>query len=145
MLKRPVPGEAPLDPRSKARSAVLVSNITLGSLTGELHADAMLDTGAALCIVPPSFARSLGFHSGNRHGVKVFDVVGGGQVSMDLHRLSYLRVGTSEAYNVPFAVALPGPKWRIVLLGLSFVEKFGTTTVDLDEERVVFRSKKAHR
>jgi hypothetical protein len=37
----------------------VVQNITLGTLTDEIHLDAVIDTGSTLCVVPPIFARQL--------------------------------------------------------------------------------------
>jgi hypothetical protein len=39
----------------------VVQNVTLGTLTDEIHLDAVIDTGSTLCVVPPIFARQLGF------------------------------------------------------------------------------------
>jgi hypothetical protein len=38
----------------------VVQNVTLGTLTDEIHLDAVIDTGSTLCVVPPIFARQLG-------------------------------------------------------------------------------------
>lgn len=142
MPRSPVPGEAPLDPAAVSKIA-LVRNVTFGTLTTEQHLDAMIDTGATHCIVPPSIARALGFHSSDRIGTEPTSTVGG-QVLMDLHRIEYLRVGSAKAYRVVFAVhnTIPGTRWMIV--GLSFIRKF-TTTVDFDENRVLFRSRAVDR
>ena len=101
----------------------------------------MLDTGAAVCIVPPSVGAALGCNSGNNSiGTQNFHVVGGALVPMNVHRLQSMRVGTAEAYNVLIAVGNPGPALRLVLLGLSFMGRFGTITVDLKGNRVLFRA-----
>jgi predicted aspartyl protease len=146
VFRPPVPGEAPIDPKLKWRGGVgggvVLRNVSLASLTAQVHADAMLDTGAAVCIVPPGLAAALGYNDGNRIAVQNFQVVGGGLVPMNLHRLQSLRVGTAEAYNVLIAAAHPGPAVRFVLLGMSFMERFSTTTVDLDGGRVLFRAKR---
>jgi predicted aspartyl protease len=92
--RSPVPGEASLDPVAASKIA-LVRNVTLGTLTNEQHLDAMIDTGATYCIVPPSNARVLGFHSSDRIGTELTNTVGG-QVSMDLHRIQYLKVARQE-------------------------------------------------
>jgi len=63
---------------------------------------------------------------------------------MDLHRLEYLRVGSAKAYSVMFAVHNTVPRARYMLVGLSFIRKF-TTTVDFDDNRVLFRSRAANR
>lgn len=47
-------GEAPLV--SRVRAMTVVQNVTLGTLTGEIHLDAVIDTGSTLCVVPPIFA-----------------------------------------------------------------------------------------
>jgi predicted aspartyl protease len=146
VFRPPVPGEAPIDsklkPRGGASGGVVLRNAALVSLTAQVNADAMLDTGSAACIVPPSVGTALGYNDGNRIGVKNFQVVGGAVVPMNVHRLRSLRVGTAEAYNVLIAVAHTGPALRFVLIGLSFIEKFGTTTVDLEGDRVLFRAKR---
>lgn len=77
----------------------MIRNVALGILSGEHRADAMLDTRATYCVVPPSVARLLEFNSGNRLGTRPVNVMGG-QVMMDLHRLEYLKVGTALAYRV---------------------------------------------
>ena len=137
-----MPIDPKLKPRGSAVGGVVVRNVALVSLTARVHADAMLDTGAAVCIVPPSVAAALGLKSGNKIGQRAFDVVGGDRVSMDMHCLQSLRVGSAEAYNILIAVAKPGPALRFALLGMSFMERFGTTTVDLNGDRVVFRAKR---
>ncbi len=65
MPRSPVPGEAPLDRRA-LRRMVVVQNVALGTLSDEIHLDAVIDTGAAVCVVPPVFAHALGSHYGNR-------------------------------------------------------------------------------
>ena len=60
MPHSPVPGEAPLDRR--VRSMVVVENVALGTFSAEVHVDAVIDTGSTLCVVPPIFARQLGFY-----------------------------------------------------------------------------------
>lgn len=97
MSRSPVPGEAQLDPRAK--KIALVRNATLGTLTTEQHLDALIDTGATYCIIPPSNARALGFNSGNRIGREKVATVGG-QIEMDMHSLEYLKVGSARAYRV---------------------------------------------
>jgi predicted aspartyl protease len=135
--RSPVPGEAQLDPTWLSQIA-LVNNVTLGTLTTEHHLDAMIDTGATDCIVPPSIARVLGFHSGNRIRRQRTNTLGS-QVEMDLHRLHYLRVGSAKAWNVRFGVhtTMQGSRWMIV--GLSFMRQF-RTTFEFDARRVLFRS-----
>lgn len=138
MLPSPVPGEAPLE--AKANSAALIRNVTLGLIDRELRLDAILDTGATVCVIPPRTAGLLGFDSRNRLRSIKTNVVGG-QIMMDLHRLEYLRVGTAQAYSITFGIANTGQS-RFMLLGLPFIRLF-TTTVDFDEGRVLFRSRKA--
>jgi len=137
MPRSPVPGEAQLDPR--ARKIALVRNAIFGTLTTEQHLDALIDTGATHCIVPPSTARVLGFNSGNRIGKERVSTVGG-QVEMDIHWLEFLRVGSAEAYRVKFGVYNTVPGTRFIIVGLSFMKQF-RTTFDFDESRVVFRSR----
>jgi predicted aspartyl protease len=91
VFRSPVPGEAPLVPRFLAQGATIVHNITLATMTSEMHVDAMIDTGASICVVPPSIARALGFESHNRLRQRRVNVVGG-QVKMDMHRLQYMKV-----------------------------------------------------
>jgi len=116
----------------------LVRNVALGTLTSEHHLDALIDTGATECIVPPSIARALGFHPENRIRRQRTNTLGS-EVQMDLHRLDYLRVGSAKAWNVRFGVhtTMPGSRWMIV--GLSFMRQF-RTTFDFDEGRVIFRA-----
>ena len=102
----------------------------------------MLDTPPPVCKGAPSVAPALGLKSGNTSGQRAYDVVGGDWLSMDMHCLQSLRVGSAEAYNILIAVAKPGPALRFALLGMSFMERFGTTTVDLNGDRVVFRAKR---
>lgn len=126
-----------------ALAVAMVRNVTLGTLTNEQHLDAMIDTGATHCIVPPSTARTLGFHPGNRIGRQTTNILGG-QVEMDLHRLEHLKVGSAKAYRVSFGVYNAVPGSRYILVGLSFVKQF-RTTLDFDEGRVLFRSREANR
>lgn len=44
----------------------MVQNVTLGTLTDEIHLDAVIDTGSTLCVLPPIFAGQLGFSPSNR-------------------------------------------------------------------------------
>jgi clan AA aspartic protease (TIGR02281 family) len=117
----------------------VVRNVALGIIPGELRFDAMIDSGATDCVVPPSTALALGFDSSNRLGAKRVNVVGG-QADMDLHRLEYLRVGTAQVHDLMFGVLDTGPLSRFVLIGLSFIKQF-RTTFDFDEGRVLFRSR----
>jgi predicted aspartyl protease len=137
--RSPIPGEAQMD-GGRARKIVLVRNVTLGTLTTEQHLDALIDTGATHCIVPPSIARVLGFRSSNRIRTQTTNIVGS-QVEMDVHRLEYLKVGSAKAWSVMIAVYNAVPRTRYMLVGLSFVGKF-RTTFDFDEERVLFRSRR---
>ena len=140
MPSSPVPGEAQLDQAALSRVA-LVHNVALGTLTTEQHLDALIDTGAKDCIIPPSIARALRFHSDNRIRQQLTNTLGS-QVQMDLHRLDYLRVGSAKAWDVRFGVytTLPGSRWMIV--GLSFMRQF-RTTFDFDGGRVLFRARYA--
>jgi predicted aspartyl protease len=138
----PVPGEARLDPVA-ASKIVMVRNVALGTLTNEQHLDAMIDTGATHCIVPPSVARVLGFHSGKPIRREMVKVVGG-QVEMDMYLLGYLKVGSAKAYRVVFGVYNAVPGFRYILVGLSFIKQF-RTTLDFDGNRILFRSRQANR
>ena len=83
---------------------VVVENVALGTLTDEVHMDAVIDTGATLCIVPPIFARQLGFDSRNRLRGGPIRVIGGSIVQIDEHRLEWVRVGSATAYDVTIGV-----------------------------------------
>jgi predicted aspartyl protease len=136
-----VPGKASIEPSPGAKSVVLIRNTVLGVSPKELHVDAILDTGATHCIVSPHIAKLLGFHKGNRLGVERTSVVGGGERKLDRHRLEYVRVGTAKAYNVGLLVADLGPTYKFALLiGLSFIKQFTSTTVNFDTSEVFFRS-----
>lgn len=137
MSRSPVPGEAQLDPR--ARRIALVRNATLGTLTTEQHLDALIDTGATYCIIPPSTARVLGFNSGNWAGRERVSTVGG-QIEMDMHWLEHLKVGSAKAYRVQFGVYNTVPDARFIIVGLTFMKRF-RTTFDFDEGRVLFRAR----
>ena len=141
MPRSPVPGEAPLVPRYLP-NAPIVHNVTLGTLTNEIHVDATIDTRSTICVVPRSIARALGFHSGNRLRKRSVNVVGS-QVEMDIHRLEYVKVGSAKVYSVFFGAHNTFPNSRMMLVGLSFMGKFATTTFDFDERRVLFRSRNA--
>jgi predicted aspartyl protease len=93
MPRSPVPGEAAINPRV-ARMAI-VQNVALGSVSDEVHLDAVIDTGATMCIVPPIFARQLGFDSSNRLRGGPIRVIGGSIVQIDEHRLEWVRVGSA--------------------------------------------------
>ena len=124
-----------MDPRVK--SMVVVRNVALGLLDRELRMDAMIDSGATFCVVPPSVAHILGFNYSNRISAQRVNVVGG-QVMMDIHTLEYLRVGTAQVHHVRFGVCGTGPGSRFMLVGLSFMQHF-RTTLDLHGVRVLFR------
>jgi hypothetical protein len=74
---------------------VVVRNVALGTYSSSVHLDAVIDTGATLCIVPPIFARLLGFHVGNRLRGGPLKVIGGNTVQIDEHRLEVVRVGSA--------------------------------------------------
>jgi predicted aspartyl protease len=141
--RSPVPGEAPFALRYLPNGTI-VHNVTLGTMTDEMHVDAMIDTGATLCVVPRNIARALGFTSGNRLRQQLVDAVGG-QVQMDIHRLEYVRVGSAKAYSVLFGVYNTFPSSRLTsrmtLVGLTFIRQF-RTTFDFEENRVLFRARK---
>ncbi len=140
MIPDPAPGEALIETR--AGSNVLIRKVTLGVMHGEQKLDAILDTGATLCVVPPVVASLLGFNTSNRLKQWKVNVVGG-HVRMDIHRLEYVQVGTAMVYGVTFGVANAGHS-RFMLLGLPFIQQYNTT-VDFDRARVLFRSRKAHK
>ena len=83
---------------------VVVRNVALGTFSGSIHVDAVIDTGSTLCIVPPIFARLLGFDSSNRLDSGPLGVIGGGSVEMDVHRLEWVRVGSARAFEVGMGV-----------------------------------------
>lgn len=60
---------------------------------------------------------------------------------MDIHRLEHVKVGSAKAHGVVFAVGNTFPKSRMMLVGLTFIKHFNTTTFDFDDNRVLFRSK----
>jgi predicted aspartyl protease len=136
--RSPVPGEAPL--LSRVRTMAVVQNVTLGTLTDEIHLDAVIDTGSTLCVVPPIFARQLGFNSSNRLEGGLVRVIGGGTVQMDKHRLERVRVGSAMAYDVEIGVQNTFAGSRQMLVGLTFIKQF-RTTFDFDEGRVLFRTR----
>jgi hypothetical protein len=102
MPRSPVPGEAVMNPRV-TRMAV-VQNVALATLFDEVHVDAVIDTGATLCIVPPIFARQLGFDSSNGLRGGPIRVIGGSTVQINEHRLEWVRVGSAMAYDVEIGV-----------------------------------------
>lgn len=118
----------------------MVQNVTLGTLTDEVHLDAVIDTGSTLCVVPPVFARQLGFDSNNRLEGGLVRVIGGGTVQMDRHRLEWVKVGSAKAYNVDIGVQNTFAGSRQMLVGLTFIKQF-RTTFDFDEGRVLFRAR----
>jgi len=115
----------------------MVRNVTLGTLTGEIHLDAVIDTGSTYCVVPPSIARALGFDFSNRLWRRAVGVVGN-LVEMDMHHLEYVTVGSAKVYSVLFGVHNTFPRSRDMLVGLTFMSNF-RTTFDFDEKRVLFR------
>ena len=121
---------------------VVVENVALGTLTDEVHLDAVIDTGATLCVVPPMFARQLGFDYNNRLEGGPVHVIGGGRVHMDVHRLEWVKVGSAKAYDVKIGVqsTFAGLGSRKMLVGLTFIRQF-RTTFDFDEKRVLFRAR----
>lgn len=121
-----------------AQGATIVHNITLATMTNEIHIDAMIDTGASICVIPHSIASALGFEPHNRLRQRRVNVVGS-QVKMYMHRLQYMKVGSAKAYVVSFGVYNTFPGSVMPLVGLTFMDKFETITFDLAEKRVVFR------
>ena len=137
MRRSPVPGEAPLAARYLP-SGTVVHNITLATMTSEIHVDALIDTGASICVVPPPIAHALGFGPHNRLRRRRVNVVGG-QAWMDVHRLEYVKVGSAKAYGLLFGAYEAFPDPRMTLVGHTFMERFKTVTFDLAKKRVVFR------
>jgi predicted aspartyl protease len=127
-----------LVPHLLAQGGAIVRNITLATMTSEIHVDALIDTGATMCVVPPNIARALGFEPRDRLRQRDVHVVGD-RVKMDMHRLEYMKVGSAKASNVSFGVCSTFAEPRITLVGLTFMQKFKTITFDLAEKRVVFR------
>jgi predicted aspartyl protease len=121
----------------------VVENVTLSTLTDEIRLDGVIDTGATLCVVPPSFARQLGFDDSNRLDQQSVNVIGGGSIDMDIHRLEWVKVGSAKAYSVMFGVqdTFAGAGSRKMLVGLSFIRQF-RTIFDFKGRRVLFRSSK---
>lgn len=142
MPRLPVPGEAPLDRR--ATTLAVVQNVTLATMTDEVRLDGVVDTGSTLCVVPPIFARQLGFNSSNRLDQGPVNVIGGGSVQMDIHRLEWVQVGAAKAYSVMFGVqnTFAGAGARKMLVGLTFIKQF-RTIFDFEGSRVVFRPRRA--
>jgi predicted aspartyl protease len=119
----------------------VVENVTLATLSDEVHLDAVIDTGATLCVVPPIFARALGFDYSNRLEGGPIKVIGGGSVQMDIHRLEWVKVGSAKAYDVRIGVADTFAESLRMLVGLTFIRQFLTTTFDFEQRRVLFRSR----
>ena len=137
MRPAPVPGEAKLEPGR--RTLAVVQNVTLGVMTGEQRIDAVYDTGATYCVVPRRTARRLGFTEENRLRSVSTSVVGGDE-RMDLHTMEFVKAGTAMAYRVDFLVGeIKHLNRPVMLLGLSFMRNFTTTTLDLEGGRVLFR------
>lgn len=137
MIPAPAPGEAKLDPSRK--TLAVVQNVILGVMTGEQRIDAVYDTGATYCVVPRRTASRLGFTEENRLRSVPANVVGG-EERMDMHTMESVKAGTAMVYRVNFLVGevrhLNKP---VMLLGLSFMRNFATTTLDLKGGRVLFR------
>ena len=133
-----VPGEARFTP-SKRTLAVL-ENVALGVMSGEQRIDAIYDPGAVYCIIPRRTASRLGFNERNRRGRVPTDVVGGHEEYMDRHAMEYVRVGTAMDSHVPFLIGeINYQRKSMMLLGLSFMEEFDTTTLDFAGRSVLFR------
>jgi predicted aspartyl protease len=139
MPRSPVPGEAAINPHV-VRMAI-VQNVALGSVSDEVHLDAVIDTGATMCIVPPIFTRQLGFDSSNRLRGGPIRVIGGSIVQIDEHRLEWVRAGSAAVYDVQIGVCTTFAGSRNMLLGLNFIKQF-RTILDFDAGRVLFRSRK---
>lgn len=118
----------------------VVQNVTIATFSDEVHLDAVIDTGATLCVVPPIFARALGFDYSNRLEGGPIKVIGGGSVLMDVHRLEWVRVGSAKAYDVKIGVQETFAGSLRMLVGLTFIKQF-RTTLDFDRSRVLFRSR----
>ena len=137
MRRSPVPGEAtPVSHKDHGGGPERY----LGTLTDEIHLDAVIDTGSTLCVVPLIFARQLGFDSSNRLEGGLVRVIGGGTVQMDKHRLERVRVGSAMAYDVEIGVQNTFRGVQAMLVGLTFIKHF-RTTFDFDEGHVLFRAR----
>ncbi len=121
---------------------MVVQNVTLGTLSDEVHLDAVIDTGSTLCVVPPIFARQLGFDYSNRLEGGSVKVIGGGSVQMDIHRLEWVKAGSAKAYDVKIGVSDTFAGSRNMLVGLTFIKQF-RIVFDFDGGRVLLRSRSA--
>ncbi|MBA2691662.1 MAG: retroviral-like aspartic protease family protein [Rubrobacter sp.] len=138
MARSPVPGEAEF--RRVFGGLLAVSGIYL-TVHKETRADAILDTGSTFCVISQDIADRLGLTEDDRRGTQRNMIVGGRITLMNRYRLDSIQAGSARAYYVDLLVgdALP----QFILLGMSFIAKF-TTTLDLDEKRVVFRTRTSY-
>jgi|GEM_PF-6328008 predicted aspartyl protease len=139
MARSPIPGEAHI--ARAARNLIVIQNIELGFRGKTARADALLDTGATYCVIPDFVAEQLDLRESDKVGTEVVQAILGRRSTMDRHRIDRMRAGTAQAHDVDILVgeAVLG----LMLLGMSFIGKF-TTTLDLDEKRVLFRPRTPH-
>ena len=105
----------------------------------EIRVEAVLDTGSTYRVISRPRAARLGLASENR--LRADRVRGaGGVIAMDRHRIEYVQAGTARAYDVDLLVGDVPP--RLMLLGMSFIERF-QTTLDLEAMRVLFRPRRS--
>ncbi len=135
-----IQGEALFKRDPRTRSLVTIPKVALQTMKDSLYLDAILDTGATHCVVPPSVAKLLGFLEHNRLDVIETKVVGGGKKNMDVHAMEYVTAGTSKVHRVEFLVGDVAMGLNLnMLLGLTFIKRFERMTVDFPDNRVLFR------
>ena len=105
-------------------------------LNGERQAQLILDTGATLTLLSRAIARDLGLYSESPSSSAVVNTAGG-QVAVDVMRISAIEVGGAAVRNVPVAIFdLPdAPPTIEGLLGLSFLSHF-LVTLDLEQSEL---------
>jgi predicted aspartyl protease len=137
--RSPIPGEAEI--ARAARNLIVIQNVELEFGGKVARADALLDTGATYCVIPDFVAEQLELHQSPKLGTEVIQAVLGRRSTMDRHRTNRMRAGTAQAHDVDVLVgeAVLG----LMLIGMSFIGEF-TTTLNLDEKRVVFRARTSH-
>lgn len=139
MARSPIPGEARI--ARAARNLIVIRNVELGFGDETARADALLDTGATYCVIPDFVAEQLDLRQSRKAGTEVVQAVLGRRSTMDRYRIDRMRAGTAQAHGVDILVgeAVLG----LMLIGMSFIGNF-TTTLDLDENRVLFRPRTSY-
>lgn len=113
----------------------LVVNVSLRGKRFRVSEDALLDTGAALTVVPPEIADFLELEV-NRNLPRARLVTASGMIETSVKVLDELEIVGIKVENLPVVIhGIPDPAPIKILLGMNFVER---VNLEVDGKNSVF-------